>query len=490
MKVHPLTNSFRLGWQRLVLVTASLLFSLIIGGLGLGQQVEAEIELDAYIERYLKISPVLSQSQIQKNQRQIDKSISEQRWTSQLSLQPQVSRSSIAVSPGSYEDRTRDSQIFFDVNQNLPSGTLFGVRSGYSWRNSDRESETNPTESLAFYLQQNLWQNFGGRQGDLQEQIAASRLQRSKLELEGTLLTECITATRLFLDLYSRQQMRALYQESARDAEDIFNRYRKLFQQRLIRETELLTAESDLLANRKRLVDEQLRYEQSLISFLAPVDQINFPANLRNPEGKFTGLDLEAMEPETLQASLAVKRLDLEIEESQTRLALTREQVRSRIDLVFEIGRGKSQQIVEFGLLTSQREYVQLGLNASIPIVNKVPAFEVERAKSDVMLGQERRRASIRAAELEAERIQMRWKFIQQRTILTQQRSRVLDAKLRSARQQVDRLQMELFDYIRHRSELINSRLEEFENQRDFWNQRLDAWLLLDITPKFCRVAA
>ncbi|MFW7379907.1 MAG: TolC family protein [Oligoflexus sp.] len=468
-------------WQIILFVLA------MSSSQGLAENQSSTLDLATYVERYLQVSPILSQSHIVEEQRRLDKAIVDQSFTSQINIQPFISQSSIDVTPGSYEDQTRDSQIQLDLRQSLATGTQLGVRSAYSWRQSERESETNPTESLAFYLEQNLWQNFAGRQRGMRQQIAESRLQRAILEKESALLQECVAASRLYLDLFTHQQMRQLFEETAKDAADIYQRYQKLFQQRLIRETEYLTAESDLLTNKKRLLDEKQRYEQALLAFLLSIKQEASETYLQNPTVNLPE-ETRKLKQEEFLSLRQIRRLDLEIAESRNQLDLARDQSRSQIDLVFEAGRGKSQQIVEFGLLTSERQYVQLGIRADIPLMNRVPAFETDRAKAEVLLNEERRRASLLEAQLESERMHSRWQFLQERMDLTQKRSKVLNAKLKSARQQVDRMQMELFDYIRHRTELINSRLEEFENQRDFWNQRLESWLLMDMTPEFCRI--
>lgn len=471
-------------------------FYFVIGTTVLCLQIAAaasagkEVELQDYIRDYLANSPLLSQTRIREKQQRLEKAIAEQRWTSSLALMPEISQSSLAVNPGSYADETRDTQLQLELQQNLPTGTLLGLKGAYSWRQSKQEENSHPTESYAFFLRQSLWQDWAGRQGELNLQLAEGRLKRSTLEHQANILKECLSASRLYLELFIRQEMHTLFEASARDAEEIFQRYERLFQQRLIQETEFLTAESDLLANRQRLLDEHLRYQESLIAFLSPLKS---PVQLQRPKLSSPDLSelqkqLASIEAENLQENANVKRVELEIQESLTRLAQVREKSRARVDLIFEMGRRKSEQIIDFGLLTAQREYAQLGISANLPLNNKIPLFEVERAQSEIALGQEKRREALQTIELEVQRVQTQLDFLAKRMTVSKKRSEVLEAKLKAARIQVDRLQMELFDYIRHRSELISGRLEEFEIQWEQWNQQLEFLQLLNVMPAFCRV--
>jgi outer membrane protein TolC len=445
--------------------------------------------LDQYVRQYLSVSPSLAMARIRQQQQQLNLNIARENWMNELSMEPSYTESNLEVDPGDFADKREDVRLQAELSQQTPWGTQFGLRGGYSWRQSTAEEDSTPTEAYAFYLQQNIWRNWAGQATQMQIEAAQAAWRQAQLVTRESRSAACLKAIQLYQNVYVLQQMQELYQQSLDDSKEIFDRYQQLFRQRLIKETELLTAESDWLANRNQVMDERRRFRQALVTFLTPIGREVVKLDLADPQAFVKGR-LATVSGQELDQLTRVQQAEWQIAQQQARLALAREEAKSDVNLFVELGRNKTENIIDAGPVSQRNEYVQIGISAKIPLVNKIPSYEIEQARQNVALSQMEKQEDILNLREQLESLKVEIEGLQAKQDLTAKRTRVLERKLTAARQQVERRQMELLDYIRHRSELLTNRLEQLSVQREIVQRLTELWILTDHIPRICQVAS
>ncbi len=383
----------------------------------------------------------------------------------------------------------REKTISVDYQQNLASGTLLRAGAKKWLENSTVTSffEYDRTIDNNYYirLEQSLWRNGLGYNQRSNTRLAKAKYKSQALNNAIEQAKLCSDAIDLYLDTLKSQAQLQISEKIFKNSLKVLKSIKRSHRAKLVRNIELLTAQSDHLNNEQKLAASKISFNlqktQLATAIKRPVDSIeelHTPNLNSSSKALVTSSQLSPKYKEAFDENIESLKWTFK---SQSNLA------KPELTFYAEASKNDNQFVIPNGL--ENAESTTIGLSIDIPINDKSLKANRQESHYQWKKAENERNLQLRSLANDLENSLKQDKLLKQQLDVVAKQKKLQQKQTKEAFKLLKSGQIELRDYIQYRDFELNSELNWIDLVQSYLKNKVRVSLLIHPDINSCKAS-